>query len=121
MAVLLSCFACVVLAQAATPQPAPAATSRTAPASAPVYVSPFNDYLRFDPDAPLKPWRAANDDVRDAGGHVGILKGMSSPAAATAAGKSPSGGEAPKSAPSSTTDKATQKPGATGHSHGAHK
>lgn len=49
----------------APPQPAaaPAAAARVT-----AYRSAFADYLRFDPDAPLKPWREANDEVRDAGG-----------------------------------------------------
>lgn len=113
MAVLLSCITCAVLAQAGAAPAAPAA------ASAPTYVSPFQGYRRFDAESPVKPWRQANEEVREAGGHVGILKGMSSPAAATAAGKSPAGGEAPK-APAATPDKPAAKP-AGSHSHGEHK
>lgn len=52
--------------QMATTQPIPALAAAPAPVGA--YRSAFADYLRFDPDAPLKPWREANDEVRDAGG-----------------------------------------------------
>ena len=37
--------------------------------------SPFADYRRFSPDEPLKSWRSANEEVREAGGQVGVLKG----------------------------------------------
>jgi hypothetical protein len=81
MPFLFACFACVALAQAAaTPPSAPEPKASVPPA--PEYVSPFAGYRRFDPDAPPKPWRAANDEVRAAGGHVGILKGAASPAPA---------------------------------------
>jgi hypothetical protein len=95
---LLSCIACALLAQAGA---APAGQAANTPPAVPVterWVSPFADYRRFD-DAPLKPWRAANDEVRDAGGHIGLMKGLSAPAAATAAGKSPAGGAAGAPAP----------------------
>src|SRR5687767_2353783 len=39
------------------------------------YTSAFADYRPFDPQEPAKPWRAANDEVREAGGHVGLMKG----------------------------------------------
>jgi hypothetical protein len=39
------------------------------------YRSAFTDYRRFDVEEPLKNWRRANDEVRDAGGHVGLMKG----------------------------------------------
>ena len=38
------------------------------------YESAFADYRPFNPEEPLKDWRASNDEVRAAGGHVGILK-----------------------------------------------
>lgn len=113
MSLLFSCFTCVVMAQSAAP-PAP-------PAAGPTYVSPFADYRRFDAESPSKPWRLANDEVREAGGHVGIVKGLSSPAAATAVGKSPSGGEAPKANAPNAPGKPAAKPGAPGHSHGSHR
>ena len=40
----------------------------------PAYVSSFEGYRRFEAEAPAKDWRRANDEVREAGGHVGILK-----------------------------------------------
>jgi hypothetical protein len=105
MPFLISCFACIALVQAAA---VPASTL-------PPYQSPFADYQRFDADARPKPWREANDAVREAGGHVGILKGMSAPAAATAAGKSPAGGAAagPAKPPPAGKDKPV-------HDHGQH-
>ena len=114
MAVLLSCLTCVVLAQAGAAPPAPSAPGAAA------YVSPFADYRRFDAESPPKPWRQANDEVREAGGHVGILKGMSSPAAATAAGKSLAGGEAPKGKePAAAPARKPPEPAHPGH--GSHK
>lgn len=90
MPFLFACFACVALTQAAATPPS-AKEPKAAPMPAPEDVSPFAGYRRFDPDAPLKPWRAANDEVRDAGGHVGILKGAASraPAANEPAAKAP--------------------------------
>jgi hypothetical protein len=49
------------------PRPVPAAAPRA-------YASPFADYRPFDPKEPAKPWRAANEEVREAGGHVGVMK-----------------------------------------------
>ena len=40
---------------------------------APEYRSAFDGYQAFA-DQDLAPWREANDEVRSAGGHVGILK-----------------------------------------------
>ena len=117
MPFLLTCFTCAAFAQAAA-VPAPAAA---APARPDAYLSPFADYRRFDADAPPKPWRQANDEVREAGGHVGILKGMSSPAAATAAGRSPSGGEAQKPAAPKGPEKPAANAAPPGHSHGGHR
>lgn len=39
------------------------------------YRSPFADYRAFTPQEPAKDWRAANDEVRDVGGHIGLMKG----------------------------------------------
>ena len=39
------------------------------------YRSAFTDYRRFNAEEPLESWRRANDEVRDAGGHVGLMKG----------------------------------------------
>jgi hypothetical protein len=45
----------------------------SSPAGA-AYRSPFADYRGFRGDEPLVDWRRANDQVRDAGGHVGLMK-----------------------------------------------
>jgi hypothetical protein len=62
-------------------EPAPAAKAESrAAAKAPAprgssgYQSPFADYRPFTPDEPLKDWRRANDEVREAGGHAGLMK-----------------------------------------------
>ena len=39
------------------------------------YRSSFDGYRRYNAQEPARQWRAANEAVRDAGGHVGILKG----------------------------------------------
>ena len=97
MSFLFSCFACVAFAQAAASPPAPPAAAKES------YASPFADYRRFDAESPPKPWRQANDEVREAGGHVGILKGMP-------------GGKPP---PLATPQGEPKKPAA--HSHGSHR
>ena len=58
-----------------SPKPAPAATTGAA-AGQPgtLYSSPFADYRAFKADEPLKDWRKANDEVREAGGHIGLMK-----------------------------------------------
>ena len=71
--------------QGAAPSPAgappKAAETRAKPAAAsldvpkPTYRSAFTDYRRFNAEEPLRSWRRANDAVRDAGGHVGLMKG----------------------------------------------
>ena len=38
------------------------------------YRSPFRDYRPFSEEVVAKDWRKANDEVRDAGGHVGLMK-----------------------------------------------
>lgn len=66
---------------AARPAAVPAADAKKAglPPAKPVvpdgYRSPFADYRPYTPQDPLKPWRAANDEVREAGGHAGLMKG----------------------------------------------
>jgi hypothetical protein len=113
MSFLVSCFACAAFAQAAAAPPA------VPPSVTPRYESPFADYRPFSVESPMKPWRAANDDVREAGGHVGILKGMSAPAAASASGKSPAGGAAstvPKESAPAGVAKEPAKP-APAHRH----
>lgn len=53
-----------------------------APASGGVYRSAFEDYRGFTPDEPLVDWRGANDRVREAGGHIGLMKGAQGQGAA---------------------------------------
>lgn len=50
--------------------PAPAAKDGAGAA----YRSPFADYRPFTAEEPPKDWRAANDEVREAGGHAGHMK-----------------------------------------------
>ena len=38
------------------------------------YRSAFSDYRPFVPDEPMKSWRSANDEVRDAGGPMAPMK-----------------------------------------------
>jgi hypothetical protein len=49
------------------------------PASQTLYASAFTDYRPFSGDAAPKDWRKANDEVRDAGGHIGLMKGQPAP------------------------------------------
>lgn len=60
-----------------TPPGVPRTAVAPAPASPepPAFRSAFTDYRRFNADEPLKSWRRANDEARDAGGHVGMMKG----------------------------------------------
>jgi hypothetical protein len=47
-----------------------------APASPlPAYRSPFADYRPFSAEVVPKDWRRANDEVREVGGHLGLMKG----------------------------------------------
>lgn len=46
--------------------------------------SAFVGYRAFNPDEPLKDWRAANEEVRATGGHTGMTKGGDEPSAAHA-------------------------------------
>jgi hypothetical protein len=58
--------------------PAKEAVKPVEPRAAPVrpgaYRSPFETYRPFKADEPLQDWRAANERVREAGGHVGLMK-----------------------------------------------
>ena len=55
-------------------QPAPPASPRNPTARAErSYRSAFTDYRPFDADAPAKDWREANEEVRAAGGHAGLM------------------------------------------------
>ena len=40
----------------------------------------FRNYQRFNADEPRKDWRAANEEVRASGGHMGLMKGVDSSA-----------------------------------------
>lgn len=39
------------------------------------YRSAFSDYRPFSQESAPKEWRRANDEVREAGGHAGLMKG----------------------------------------------
>ena len=41
------------------------------------FASAFTDYRRFDAEVPLVDWRAANEKVKDSGGHVGLMRAQS--------------------------------------------
>jgi hypothetical protein len=69
------------------------------------------DYRRFTPDEPLLDWRAANEAVRQAGGHAG-MHGHAQDAKALPKGEASRG--VPEKAPSKAAS-----PGHAGHgSHG---
>jgi hypothetical protein len=62
-----------------TPAPAPAAADEKpadnrAAAPTPLLTPAFRGYRAFNPDEPPKDWRAANEEVRAAGGHIGLMK-----------------------------------------------
>ncbi len=38
------------------------------------FASAFADYRRFEPEVQLVDWRAANEEVKNAGGHVGLKR-----------------------------------------------
>ena len=82
-------LSCLGIAAALHLAPAVAQSTHTHPPSKPAtaekkkpaeakrakkFASAFDDYRPFNPDEPLKAWRAANDEVREAGGHIGIHK-----------------------------------------------
>ncbi len=101
MSFLISCFACVVMSQAAaTPQ----------------WSSPLADYRRFDAEAPSIAWRTANQEVLAAGGHVGLMKSMAP--AKGAAPAQPDGAAKPDSPPPGKAPAPAPK---GGHDHGGHK
>lgn len=62
--------------KAAQTRAQPAAASPDGPDA--TYRSPFTDYRKFTADEPPMNWRRANDEVRDAGGHIGLMKGTES-------------------------------------------
>ncbi len=84
MSFLISCFACVVMSQAA---------------AMPSWSSPLADYRSFDAEPPPKPWRAANDEVREAGGHVGLMKSAVAPGTSMKGAPQPPAGSAAKGPP----------------------
>ena len=71
--------------------PRPTATEASAPVPATPYNSAFTGYQPYR-EQNLAPWRALNDEVHKAGGHIGIFGGAAgnapgarSPASATSA------------------------------------
>ena len=65
-------------AGASAAKPAP----KVRPEEAGGYYSAFADYRPFDPQEPAKPWRKANEEVREAGGHIGVTKAIEAAKAA---------------------------------------
>lgn len=57
------------------PSSQPASRPASQPASRMLYDSAFTDYRPFSDETAPKDWRKANDEVRETGGHVGLLKG----------------------------------------------
>lgn len=49
-------------------------SDRPKEATAGGYRSPFETYRPFKADEPLMDWRAVNERVREAGGHLGLMK-----------------------------------------------
>lgn len=68
------------------------------------YESPFKDYRGYRDEAP-RGWREVNDEVRDVGGHAGVLKAAE-------------GG--PDRAPAPGAPPAPNAPAAPGHCAGGH-
>jgi hypothetical protein len=65
------------------PQPAAAEKAAGVPEKAvsaagpvAVYRTPFADYRPFSEEVAPKDWRRANDEVRETGGHIGLMKGL---------------------------------------------
>lgn len=67
--------------EAAPPAGDTAGRAGTSAVPGSVYLSPFADYRPFSAEVAPKAWRAANDEVREAGGHIGLMKGQPAPAA----------------------------------------
>ena len=56
-------------------RPMSSAAPQVPPSAAPLQLdSVFSDYRRFNADEPLVDWRAANEEVKSAGGHVGLMR-----------------------------------------------
>ena len=58
---------------------APASSAALAAPDFRGYISAFSGYRLFVPDEPLKNWRAANDEVRAVGRHMGPMKDDKAP------------------------------------------
>ena len=56
------------------PRTSPVVAAPLAAAVPSEITSAFSDYRRFNADEPLVDWRAANDEVKNAGGHVGLMR-----------------------------------------------
>lgn len=64
-----------------------AAMAATAPPGD--HQSAFTGYRAFQPDVPLLDWRRVNEEVKEAGGHLGILRGLRAPATGSPAAVAP--------------------------------
>ena len=60
---------------ATAPDKSPQVPLAAKPETSTSLTSAFLGYRPFNPQEPTKGWRAANEEVREAGGHVGIAKG----------------------------------------------
>ena len=69
----------LVQAHAAQPargkSPQPSSQPASQPVTQTLYDSAFKDFRPFSGETAPKDWRRANDEVREIGGHVGLLKG----------------------------------------------
>lgn len=66
-------LACTFLGAAHASERRPDPTDPQAAVPATVYRSPFAGYVPFD-DTKRADWRALNEEVRRAGGHIGIMR-----------------------------------------------
>lgn len=66
-------------APAAQAAPVVKAEADASPASGTLYRSAFEGYRPFSDEVVVKDWRKANDEARDAGGHLGLMKGQPAP------------------------------------------
>lgn len=79
-------------APASMPKAGPSAAKpagEARPEEARGYASAFAGYRPFDPQEPAKPWRAANEEVREAGGHIGVMKAIEAAKAVPGKGGKP--------------------------------
>jgi len=115
LCVLAALVSTAVAAQGTAPeqgaQPAgDAPSSAAAPARTP---PPLEGYRRFDPDEPLRHWRAANAEAARLGGHVGQL--------GSATGTTPPAQQQPAPQQPAPEQAAPQQPAPHHHDHGAHR